>query len=80
MDIVRTSDGKNADVGNISNKEDLEAATTVMLSPINGKGGLLRDAINNYRDEILKMITDTIQRRIISDNLSTEVPHSGLLL
>ena len=78
--IVRTSDGDDADVSNIENKEDLEAATTVMLNPIDGKGSLLREAINRYREEILKMVTDTIQRRIISDNLSTEVPQSGILL
>ena len=78
--IVRASDGDDADVDNIQNKEDLEAATTVMLAPISGRGGLLRDAINNYREEILKMVADTVQRRIISDNLSTEVPQSGLLL
>ena len=80
VDIVRAADGKDADVENIENKEDLEAATTVMLSPISGKGSLLRDAINTYREEILKMVADTVQRRIISDNLSTEVPRSGLLL
>ena len=32
--IVRASDGDDADVDNIQNKEDLEAATTVMLAPI----------------------------------------------
>ena len=78
--IVRTADGDDADVDNIENKEDLEAATTVMLAPISGKGEVLREAINNYRESILQMVTDTVQRRIISDNLSTAVPQSGLLL
>lgn len=78
--IVRTSDGGDADLENIENKEDLEAATTVMLNPIDGKGTLLRESINRYREEILKMVTDTIQRRIISDNLTTEVPQKSLLL
>lgn len=78
--IVRTSDGDDADIANIENKEDLEAATTVMLAPISGKGEDLYNAINNYREAILQMVTDTVQRRIISDNLSTEVPQSGLLL
>ncbi len=78
--IVRTSDGEDADVNNIANKEDLEAATTVMLAPISGQGGKLYDAINHYRTEILKMVNDTIQRNIISSNLSTEIPTSGLLL
>lgn len=78
--IVRKADGEEADVNNISGKEDLDAATTVMLAPVGGKGRMLYEAINAYREEILKMVTDTVQRHIISDNLSTEVPKRGLLL
>lgn len=36
--IVREADGKNGDVKNIKGKEDLEAATQVMLAPGTGKG------------------------------------------
>ena len=50
--IVRTSDGDDADIENIENKEDLEAATTVMLASISGKGEDLRNAINDYRKAI----------------------------
>lgn len=78
--IVRQADGEEADIDNITGKEDLEAATTVMLAPVSGKGSLLYESINNYREEILKMVTDTVQRRIIKDNLSTKVPSRGLLL
>lgn len=78
--IVRKSDGEDGDVNDIKNKEDLDAATTVMLAPVSGKGKDLYEAINNYREEILKMVTDTVKRRIISDNLSTEVPRRGILL
>lgn len=77
--IVRRSDGEDGNVRNIENKEDLDAATTVMLAPVSGRGRELYDAINHYREEILKMVTDTIKRRIINDNLSTEVPKRGLL-
>lgn len=79
ISIVHVADGKDGDVANIENKEDLEAATTVMLAPVSGRGNMLYEAINHYREEILKMVTDTIQRRIISNNLSTEVPQQGLL-
>ncbi|MBR6369685.1 MAG: gliding motility protein GldM, partial [Bacteroidaceae bacterium] len=72
--IAIEADGKDADVDNIHNKEDLEAATQVMLHPTRGKGGVLFDAINNYRDRILEMVTDSTQRDIISNNFSTEVP------
>ena len=45
-----------------------------MLHPSRGKGGQLFDAINNYREKILEMVTDPTQREIISNNFSTEVP------
>ena len=72
--IAIQADGKDADVNNIHNREDLEAATQVMLHPSRGQGGKLYDAINSYRDKILEMVTDPTQREIISNNFSTEVP------
>ena len=39
--IVKEADGKNGDVANISNKEDLEAASFVMLAPGSGQGKAL---------------------------------------
>ena len=78
--IVQMADGKDADVRNIKNKENLEAATQVMLAPGIGEGHNLFNVINNYRDEILQMVTDSLQRIIISDNFSTEVPLRGTAL
>ena len=72
--IAVEADGKDADVNNIHNREDLEAATQVMLHPTRGKGGMLFDAINNYRERILEMVNDPTQRDIITNNFSTEVP------
>ena len=72
--IAREADGKNADLSNIQHKEDLEAANQVMLAPGKGKGKALFDAINNFREHILTMITDGHQKKIISSNLSTELP------
>ncbi|MCR5180081.1 MAG: gliding motility protein GldM [Bacteroidaceae bacterium] len=72
--IVRKSDGKDSDVNNIQNREDLEAATSVMLAPGTGRGKELYNGINNYRERIVQMVTDSAQRRIISSNLSTEIP------
>ena len=74
--IVRKSDGKDGRVDSIQNREDLEAATSVMLAPGTGRGGELYDGINNYRERIVQMVTDSAQRRIISSNLATEVPTS----
>ena len=72
--IVREADGSDADVRNIVNKEDLEAASHVMLAPLEGKGRKLFDGINAYRNYILKMVNDPTQREIIAQNLSTEIP------
>lgn len=74
--IVRQSDGADGDVRNIRNREDLEAASTVMLAPGIGRGEELFNSINSYRERILTMVEDTAQKRIIASNLSTDIPKS----
>lgn len=76
-EIVKEADGKDGDVDNIENKEDLESASVVMLAPGKGKGKALFDAINNYRTRILSMITDPKQKQLIASNLSTEFKRTG---
>ena len=56
--IVKESDGKDGDVNNIRNREDLEASTQVMLAPGTGKGKELYEAIIHYRERILRMVED----------------------
>lgn len=75
--IVKEADGKKADIHNIRNKEDLEAASFVMLAPGTGKGRQLFNAINSYRERILKMVPDKEQRDIIHNNLTTELPKTA---
>lgn len=77
--IVREADGRDADVSRITNKEDLEAATYVMLAPGSGEGETLYKKINHYREVVLSQIDNPEQQRIIHDNLSTEVPRSAAL-
>ena len=72
--IVKEADGKNGDVRNIRNKEDLEAANQVMLAPGRGRGKELFEAINNYRANMLKMVTTPRQKKLIISNLTTEIP------
>ena len=78
--IVHESDGKEGDVENIKNREDLEASTQVMLAPGKGRGEELYKRINSYREQIVKMVTDEKKRDIISSNLSTELPQKAQLL
>lgn len=73
--IVKQADGEDGDVKDIQNKEDLEAASTVMLAPRRGEGKRLYDAINSFRDQIVGMVEDEAQKKIIADNLSTQVPN-----
>lgn len=79
-EIVKEADGKDGDVNNIQNKEDLEAATHIMLAPKRGQGEQLHQAIVSFRTQILKMIDDPAQKKIIAGNLSTEVPEDGRTL
>ena len=75
--IVRKSDGKDGDVNDIRNKEDLEAATSVMLAPGKGRGKELYEAVNSFRERITKMVVNPAQRKIIESNLNTEVPQAA---
>jgi gliding motility-associated protein GldM len=69
--IVVEADGEDGDVTDIRNKEDQEPASYVMLSPASGQGRRLYDAINSFRERMLKMVTDPKQKHIIASNLST---------
>jgi gliding motility-associated protein GldM len=78
--IVQEADGKNGDPQNIRNKEDLEAANQVMLSLSGGRGQELFDAINSFRQRMLKMVTDEKQKQIIASNLTTEIPKNAMTM
>lgn len=78
VSIVKETDGEDGDIHNVKNRENLEASTHVMLAPGTGRGKELYDAINQYREEILKMVTDEQQKQVIASNLSTKVPEKGL--
>ena len=76
--IVKEADGKNGNPLNIKNKDDIEPATFIMLSPKSGQGHKLFNAINSYRERILKFVDDPLKKEIIASNLSTIVPHKTL--
>lgn len=78
--IVRQSDGDDGDINDIQNKDDLEAASQVMLAPGTGQGNRLFKRIVDYRNRILTYVNDEAQRQIISNNLSTDVPKKNQLM
>jgi len=76
--IAYEADGADGNPSHLINKEDLEAANQVMLAPGRGRGGELKQAIESYRESILKMVDDKDQKRRIASDLTTEVPSTGL--
>ncbi len=80
VEIVREADGDDGDIRNIDRKEDLEAASHVMLAPGTGKGKMLFDAINSFRERILSMVADEAQKKIIASNLTTQLPKNAKAL
>lgn len=70
--MVREADGKKADINNIKHKDDLEAASIVMLSPVDGEGKQLKKAIDNYRNNIIRHIPNLSRKNIIERSLSTQ--------
>ena len=79
-EIARQADGKDADLNDIKGRDNLEAATHVMLAPGIGKGGKLKKAIEAYREDITAMINNDNQKRIIQSNLTTDVPQKAKLM
>ena len=78
--IVKKADGKNGDVNAIRNRENLEAASYVMLAPRNGQGEQLYNAINSFRSRILAMVDSPSQRAAITSNFSTDLSDKSNLL
>ena len=77
LQIVQEADGKDANVLDIKSKDNLEAASHVMLAPGTGQGHKLFNAINSFRNRILAMVSDPHQRNIIESNLTTKLPKNA---
>lgn len=75
--IAQEVDGKEADPHNLRNRDNLEAANQVMLAPGRGKGDALKASIDRYRDKILEVVVSPTQKKLIADNLTTEVPKNA---
>lgn len=69
--IIKESDGKKGDINNIRNKDNLNAASSVMLSPSARQGQRLRTAIDHYRQAVTTLIHDQGRRKVIENNLCT---------
>ena len=69
--IVVEADGSKADINNILNRDNLEAASYVMLSGTKPNGARLRESIDTYRTYIGSLMTDSVKRTNLDNTLST---------
>ena len=70
--IVKEADGSDGDVSNILNRDNLEAASYVMLSGQRPRGEKLRQTIESYCNYIASLMPDTLKRNTVEKALSTE--------
>lgn len=70
--IVQKADGKKGDPNHIVSRDDLEAASVIMLAPGTNRGKLLRTRIDSYRDYISQLMPDSVKRNNIQAALSTQ--------
>ncbi|MEZ3591119.1 MAG: gliding motility protein GldM [Muribaculaceae bacterium] len=73
--IVIKADGSDGNPDDILHKDDLEAAGVVMLAPGNANGRRLRQNVEQYREYVNAIMTDSVKRAIISKALSTTPQH-----
>lgn len=70
--IVKEADGDDGNVDDIQSRDNLEAASIVMLSGAKPQGAHLRHTIDNYRSYIASLMTDSVKRENILKALSTD--------
>lgn len=73
-EIAVKADGKKGDYTKLTNLDDLEAASSVMLDPTTNKGEKLRTEIDSYRSFVAALLTDSVKRTVVNDMLSTKTP------
>ena len=79
LQIVKKSDGKNGTLDNIKRPDHLDAASRVMLNPVDKKGKKLREDIEKYRDHLLDLVQNPAQKEIIASLLDMKIPKGSKL-
>jgi len=70
--IAKETDGFNADVNNLKKKDYLDASSEVMMSPMGGQGNNLKKMLDEYREGVLTLISDSVKKNVVRKTLSTE--------
>lgn len=71
-DIAKYSDGDNADVNRLKSRDNLSAASEIMISPVGGQGKKLKQMLDEYRESMMTQIEDEGKKNIVRKTLSTE--------
>ncbi len=74
QELVYRADGEDADINNIESKDNLDIAGELMLT--GGKGKILKERIDNFRENLLKIVCDDnpVLCKSIKANLNTSNP------
>jgi gliding motility-associated protein GldM len=78
--IVQEADGREGDVDQVKQKENLEAASRVMLAPIVGEGRKLKERLEMYREAMSVFVSDPAKKEMFESLLNTEAPRKGGIL
>jgi len=75
LGIVKLADGPDGDVNNIRNRDNLDAASELMLAATGkGKGKVLKARIDRYRQFVTSFLDDPEKRKNLEAALSTQPP------
>lgn len=69
--IIIEADGVNHPISELENREDIEAAARIMLSPGANQGPRLRSEIETFREYVQGIVTDSLKNASIGMALST---------
>jgi gliding motility-associated protein GldM len=72
--IVQEADGKEGNVNDIKQKDNLEAASRVMLAPVVGEGKKLKERLGTYRENMSELVDDAEQKTMFQSLLNTDAP------
>ncbi len=70
--IVQESDGKDGDVEDIEHKDDLEAASRIMLAPVVGDAKKLKERLDGYCATMCNVVDDPSKKTMFESILSTK--------
>ncbi len=73
--IILKADGVPTTVENLQNRDDLEAASVIMLNPSTRRGERLRGSIDAFRAYIQEIVVDSVRRHNIEQALNTAAFH-----